>query len=129
MRIEGSTISRVQAFDIMASALSGVNGFPQITDEEMKKRFIRYKKMYKDTRRWKDSTSANLIDIEIQNEYEEDETFGDEEANILNMQVEAEVKFTSLYDYKKEYHDRYQELCMQNLECQRRKMWLKTQML
>ncbi|KAL2629783.1 hypothetical protein R1flu_014469 [Riccia fluitans] len=57
-RIGGSTISKVRAFDIMALILSGMNGFPQVTGEEMKKYFIRYEKMYKDTHRWKDSTGA-----------------------------------------------------------------------
>ncbi|KAL2609434.1 hypothetical protein R1flu_028007 [Riccia fluitans] len=66
MRIEGSTISKVRAFDIMASALFGVNGFSQVTGEKMKKRFVRYEKMYKDTRRWKDSIGAGLTDVEIQ---------------------------------------------------------------
>ncbi|KAL2623538.1 hypothetical protein R1flu_003743 [Riccia fluitans] len=65
MRIGVSMISKVRAFDIMASALSGVNGFPQVTDEEMKKHFVQYENMYKDTRRWKDSTSAGLTDVEI----------------------------------------------------------------
>ncbi|KAL2642375.1 hypothetical protein R1flu_009962 [Riccia fluitans] len=65
-RIGGSTISKVRAFDIMASALSGVNGFPQITGEEMKKHFVQYEKMYKDTHRWKDSTGVGLTDAEIQ---------------------------------------------------------------
>ncbi|KAL2652946.1 hypothetical protein R1flu_021074 [Riccia fluitans] len=64
-RIRGSTISKVRAFDIMALALSGMNGFPQVTDEEMKKRFVRYEKMYKDIHRWKDSTCVGLIDAEI----------------------------------------------------------------
>ncbi|KAL2612900.1 hypothetical protein R1flu_024592 [Riccia fluitans] len=66
MRIKGSMISKVRASVIMASALSGVNGFPQVTDEEMKKHFVRYDKIYKDTRRWKDSTCANLTNVEIQ---------------------------------------------------------------
>ncbi|KAL2612489.1 hypothetical protein R1flu_024181 [Riccia fluitans] len=65
-RIGGSTISKVRAFDIMASALSGVNGFPQVTSEEMKKRSVRYEKVYKDIRRWKDSIGVGLIDAEIQ---------------------------------------------------------------
>ncbi|KAL2634653.1 hypothetical protein R1flu_006132 [Riccia fluitans] len=65
-RIRGSTISKVRAFDIMALALSGVNGFAQVMGEEMKKRFVRYEKMYKDTRRWKDSTGTGLTDVEIQ---------------------------------------------------------------
>ncbi|KAL2642650.1 hypothetical protein R1flu_010237 [Riccia fluitans] len=50
-------------------------------------------------------------------EYGEDETFGDEEGKYLDKQVEAEVRLMSLYDYKKEYHDRYQELRMRNPEC------------
>ncbi|KAL2619835.1 hypothetical protein R1flu_000040 [Riccia fluitans] len=66
MRIGGSTISKVRAFYIMALALSGVNGFSQVTGEEMKKRFVHYEKMYKDTRRWKDSIGASLTDVEIQ---------------------------------------------------------------
>ncbi|KAL2610575.1 hypothetical protein R1flu_029148 [Riccia fluitans] len=49
MRIGGSTRSKVRAFDIMASALFGMNGFPQVMGEEMKQRFVRYEKMYKDT--------------------------------------------------------------------------------
>ncbi|KAL2649777.1 hypothetical protein R1flu_017905 [Riccia fluitans] len=65
-RIGGSTISKFRAFDIMAFALSEINGFPQVTGEEMKKHFVRYEKMYKDTYRWKDSTGAGLTDVEIQ---------------------------------------------------------------
>ncbi|KAL2654161.1 hypothetical protein R1flu_022289 [Riccia fluitans] len=65
-RIGGSTISKIRAFDIMASALSGVNGFSQVTSEEMKKHFVRYEKMYKDIRRWKDSIGVGLSDAKIQ---------------------------------------------------------------
>ncbi|KAL2635173.1 hypothetical protein R1flu_006652 [Riccia fluitans] len=64
-RIRGSTISKVRAFEIMASALSEVNGFSQVTGEEMKKRFVQYEKMYKDIRRWKDSIGAVSKDSQI----------------------------------------------------------------
>ncbi|KAL2611695.1 hypothetical protein R1flu_023387 [Riccia fluitans] len=37
----------------------GMNGFPQVMGEEMKKRFVRYEKMYKDAQRWKDSTGKH----------------------------------------------------------------------
>ncbi|KAL2629403.1 hypothetical protein R1flu_014089 [Riccia fluitans] len=99
MRIRGSTISKVRAFDIMALALSGMNGFPQVTGEEMKKHFVRYEKMYKDTRRWKDSTNAGLTDAEIQKGSGKLDT--EEEVQVTRITTKVEENFVAK-DHAKE---------------------------
>ncbi|KAL3685952.1 hypothetical protein R1sor_003974 [Riccia sorocarpa] len=64
--VGGKCMSKTKAFHIMASHLRNVAGFPDVTGEEMKKRFERYVAMYKKARGFKDSTGQGLSEKELE---------------------------------------------------------------
>ncbi|KAL3685520.1 hypothetical protein R1sor_003542 [Riccia sorocarpa] len=65
-KVGGKCMSKAKAFHIMASHLRNVNGFPDVTGEEMKKRFERYVSMYKKAWEFKDSTGRGLSEKEVE---------------------------------------------------------------
>ncbi|KAL3691342.1 hypothetical protein R1sor_004993 [Riccia sorocarpa] len=65
-KVGSKCMSKAKAFQIMASHLSNVNGFPDVTGEEMKKRYERYVSMYKKARQFKESTGRGLSEKEVE---------------------------------------------------------------
>ncbi|KAL3686057.1 hypothetical protein R1sor_004079 [Riccia sorocarpa] len=65
-KVGGKCMSKTKVFHIMASHLKNVAGFPDVTGEEMKKRFERYVAMYKKARKFKDSTGQGLSEKELE---------------------------------------------------------------
>ncbi|KAL3679213.1 hypothetical protein R1sor_022169 [Riccia sorocarpa] len=64
--VGGKCMSKAQAFNIMAAHLRNVDGFPDVTGEEMKKRFDRYVSMYKKAKGFKESTGRGLSEKELE---------------------------------------------------------------
>ncbi|KAL3684898.1 hypothetical protein R1sor_002920 [Riccia sorocarpa] len=64
--VGGKCMSKAQAFNIMAAHLRSVDGFPDVTGEEMKKRFDRYVSMYKKAKGFKESTGRGLSEKELE---------------------------------------------------------------
>ncbi|KAL3692303.1 hypothetical protein R1sor_005954 [Riccia sorocarpa] len=65
-KVGGKCISKTKAFHIMASHLKNIAGFPDVTGEEMKKRFERYVLRYKKARQFKEATGRGLSEKELE---------------------------------------------------------------
>lgn len=61
----GKCHTKATAFGIMAAQLSGRGGFPQVTGDELRKRFDRYVNMFKKAKELQNSTGGGLSEVEI----------------------------------------------------------------